>query len=79
MEGRFQLNPLLSGEAVAEHDGELRLGGGPFPWRHLPLSADHAQDQEQQLGGGLVVWEVAAATHRACAAWLLRLSMALVV
>ena len=63
VEGRFQLNPLLSGEPVAEHDGELRFGGGPLTWWHLPLSADLAQHQEQQLGGGLVVWEVAAATH----------------
>src|SRR6476620_8847491 len=63
VEGRFQLNPLLSGEPVAEHDGELRFGGGPLTWWHLPLSADLAQHQEQQLGGGLVVWEVAAAAH----------------
>ena len=63
VEGRFQLNPLLSGEPVAEHDGELRFGGGPLTWWHLPLSADLAQHQEQQLGGGLVVGEVAAATH----------------
>jgi Transposase, Mutator family len=48
VEGRLQLNPLLCGEPFAEHDGELRLGGGPSAWRHLPLAADLAQHQEQQ-------------------------------
>jgi hypothetical protein len=28
--GRFHLIPLLDAEPVAEHDGELRHGGGPF-------------------------------------------------
>ena len=30
MRGRFHLIPLLDAEAVAEHDGELGHGGGPF-------------------------------------------------
>ena len=63
MEGRLQLNPLLCGEPFAEHDGELRLGGGPFAWRHLPLAADLAQHQEQQLGCRFVIGEVATAAH----------------
>ncbi len=63
VEGRLQLNPLLCGEPFAEHDGELRLGGGPFAWRHLPLAADLAQHQEQQLGCRFVIGEVATAAH----------------
>src|SRR3984893_4699173 len=50
VEGRLQLNPLLCGEPFAEHDGELRLGGGPFAWRNLPLAAALAQHQGPQLG-----------------------------
>ena len=63
VEGRLQLNLLLCGEPFAEHDGELRLGGGPFAWRHLPLAADLAQHQEQQLGCRFVIGEVATAAH----------------
>ena len=63
VEGRLQLNPLLCGEPFAEHDGELRLGGGPFAWRHLLLAADLAQHQEQQLGCRFVIGEVATAAH----------------
>ena len=62
--GRLQLNLLLCGEPFAEHDGELRLGGGPFAWRHLPLAADLAQHQEQQLGCRFVIGEVARAVQR---------------
>ena len=62
VEGRLQLNLLLCGEPFAEHDGELRLGGGPFAWRHLPLAAG-AQHQEQQLGCRFVIGEVATAAH----------------
>ena len=78
MEGRLQLNPLLCGEPFAEHDGELRLGGGPFAWRHLPLAADLAQHQEQQLGSAssLGKWP---RLRTAVRNLLLRLSMALVV
>ena len=72
------MNPLLCDEPLTEHDGELRLGGGPLAWRHLPRSIDLAQHQEQHL--------VAASSsgkwprlRTAVRSLLLRLSMALVV
>lgn len=61
MEGLLHLNPLLCCEPLAEHDGELCPGSSPFAWRHLPLPADLAQYQEQQLGGGVIVGKVTAA------------------
>ncbi len=36
-------------EAVREENGELALGHGPIPRRHLPLLLGAVQDQEQQL------------------------------
>src|SRR4051812_15182804 len=46
-------------EAFAEHDCELGLGDGPLTWRHFPSFLGSVQDQVKQLGGGLVVGEVA--------------------
>src|ERR1700759_916689 len=57
--------PSGSDEALAEHDGELCLGLGPFAGRHFPFPDDLAQDQEDELRRRLVVREMASRSHRA--------------
>jgi hypothetical protein len=56
--GRFHLIPLFGAEPVAEHDGELGHGGGPFALSIFPVLGDVAQDQIQQLDRRLVGREV---------------------
>ena len=43
-----------------KENGELAHGGLPFSGRHCPFFADIAQGQVEQLGGRIVVGEVAA-------------------
>ena len=79
MEGRLQLNPLLCGEPFAEHDGELRLGGGPFAWRHLPHSRPTSRNTRNNslvAASSLGKWP---RLRTAVRNLLLTLSMALVV
>jgi hypothetical protein len=45
-------------EALAEDDGELRLGHRPFTRRHLPLLFGAVQDEKEQLHRRLVGGEV---------------------
>jgi hypothetical protein len=54
------LIPLLDAEPVAEHDGELRHGGGPFALSVFPILLHPAQDQIQQFDRRLVGREVSA-------------------
>ena len=61
--GRFHLIPLFDAEPIAEHDGELGHGGGPFALGILPIVAYTAQDQIQQLDRCLVGREVSAAAN----------------
>jgi len=50
-------------EAVGEENGELALGHGPFPGRHLPLLLRAVQDQEQVLHRGFIGREVSPGPH----------------
>src|SRR5579864_3136852 len=51
-------------EALAEQDGELRLGHGPLARRHDPLLLGSVQDQEEEFGRGLVAGEMAPGPDR---------------
>lgn len=55
--------PLRDAEPVAEDDGELRHGGGPLALGIFPVLTDAAQDQIEQLEGGLVIGEMPAAAN----------------
>ena len=52
-------------EAFVEHDGELGLCLEPLARRHFPLSRGLAQDEEQQLHGGVIGWKMASGAHGA--------------
>src|SRR5205823_14824914 len=61
-----QVNCSIHGrcEALAEEDGELRLGHGPLARRHDPLLFGTVQDQEEEFGRRLVAREMAPGSDR---------------
>src|SRR5208282_450838 len=62
--GRFNVSGRRSREPFAEENGELGFGHTPLARRHDPLLLGTVQDQEEQLGCGLVTGEVSSGPDR---------------
>src|SRR3954451_3507554 len=62
--GRFNWLGHSHCEALAEENGELRLGHRPLARRHDPLLLGSVQDQEEELRCRLIAGEMASRPYR---------------